>query len=117
MKEYRIFIFFLILIEIIICEDSDYLCVGSADSVDECENLLNEEEEIENKHCCFLSGTKDDYDTTQCILLDNDEYKDIENKKLKLITEQGYSKVDVDCESYYNQINHVFIFILVYFGF
>ena len=119
MKKYRIWIIFLFFIEIIICQSSNNSCKGSADSIKDCEDLLTEEEEMENKHCCFFTGSTNDYDTSQCILLDNDAYKDLENTKINLITQDGYSNVDIDCESCYGQLNYFFviIFILAYFNF
>ena len=106
---YQIFITIFALIEVIIC---DTRCEGSSNSVSNCENLLSEEEKEKQYHCCLFIGSIDNNEINNCIRLKDDEYNQIETTKSQL-TEKGYSNVEIDCKSQYQNLRYFFIFILI----
>ena len=120
MKNFSNLIVLFFAINLIKCDDNgeDTLCEGSAKSINDCKDLLSDIEKSENKHCCFFSGTQnDEYETTQCRVLDNDEYNNLEDTKSQLIYEGEYSSVDIDCNSLFIEISFFLIFLLSIFSF
>ena len=112
----NIFILFIILLlslEITFCDDSGGTrCTGSSSSIDKCKELLSYEEKSNKEHCCLFTGYfKGSYDS-QCLLLDNEEYNDIDSTKADYI-DNGFSDVKIDCNSYYYGLNIVFIILFI----
>ena len=109
MKKYNVlFIVLLLYVFFIKCdEDNDSLCQLSANSLEDCQDLLNDEEKSEKKHCCLYTSDQDQ----QCLLLKDDEYNEIEKVKSDYIA-KGKSNVEIDCKSYYLKLSY---FLLFYF--
>ena len=112
----NIFILFIILLlslEITFCDDSGgTLCIGSSSSIDKCKELLSNEEKSNKEHCCLFTGYFRDSYQSQCTLVDNEEYKDINLKKADY-TDDGYTDVKIDCNSYYYSLNIVFCILFI----
>ena len=95
----------------------DSLCSGSSNSINDCKDLLSDIEISDGYHCCFFSGTKDDgEDDTQCTLLDNNAYNNLEDTKSQKKNEGHYSDVDIDCNSVFNKLSFFLIFLLNIFS-
>ena len=115
MKNYfGIFFILFLSLEIIFCEDNVTRCIGGSSSVDECKKLLSDNEKLNNNHCCLFTGyLKNNYDS-ECRLLDENEYENVDLVKSDFI-DKGYTDVNIDCKSYYFSLNIVFCFLFILF--
>ena len=113
--KYTIFILlivFLLSFEFIYCEDFGTQCIGSSSSSSRCKELLSEEEKLYDEHCCLFSGyIKGEY-VSQCTILNKEEYEDT-NLKISIYIDDGYTNVDIDCKSYYYNINIIIAFLFI----
>ena len=110
---FSLFIILLLSLGITFCDDSGGTrCTGSSSSIDKCKELLSNEEKSNKEHCCLFTGYFRDSYQSQCTLVDNEEYKDINLKKADY-TDDGYTDVKIDCNSYYYSLNIVFCILFI----
>ena len=110
---FRFFIILFLFLQIIFCQNNkESICLGSSSSVDGCKTLLNDEEKLNNDHCCLFSGNNRGSLESQCTLVDEFEYENIDLKKSEY-TDKGYTDVDIDCKSYYYSLNIAFCFLFI----
>ena len=115
-KIFGLFFIVFLSLEIIFCQDNDETrCKGSSSSVEKCKELLSDNEKLKKYHCCLFTGEdyKDDY-ISNCRLIDEYEYEDIDAVESKYI-EEGYTEPNIDCKSYYYSLNIVFCLLFILF--
>ena len=111
-NNYKLFIIFFLFIKTICDDEPNTKCLGSSDSPSECQELLSINEKANNQSCCFFTAEKDELDISQCILLDEFNYKNIDLFKENYYDE-GYSNVDIICGAFYFKLN-IFLFYLIF---
>ncbi len=117
-NNYKLFIIFFLFLKTI-CDDDqdnqDTLCKGTPSSVNDCQDLLSIEEKSYNKSCCFFTSEQNGIDNNQCILLDEDNYNNINLVKEYYIS-KGYSNVDIDCRSFYFKLDIISFYLFLIFS-
>ena len=114
-KIFGLFFIVFLSLEIIFCEDTDETrCQGSSSSVEKCKQYLSDNEKLNKYHCCLFTGNEKDTYISNCLLLDEYEYEDIDTVESKYI-EEGYTEPNIDCKSYYYSLNIVFCLLFILF--
>lgn len=110
MKKFYQAIILLIILSII---NSETVCEGSIPSTrEECWNRFTDTERDAGFYCCYQSGKRDSTTHAECVMFGEDESTDDAKKLLK---EQGYSDVVIDCNnnSYYLQVNILILLLIL----
>ena len=113
-NNYKLFIIIFLFIKTICDDESNTKCLGSSDSPSECQELLSINEKANNQSCCFFTAEKDGLDISQCILLDEDDYNNLDLLK-KYYYNEGYSNVDIICGAFYFKLNIILFYLISLF--
>ena len=80
-------------------------CTADASSASECFDRLSNNEKDEGYYCCFEKAKKNGAVISDCVLLSEDDYDDI-NSYIGDIEDLGFTDVSVVCENSPNSPNY-----------